>query len=145
MKSMIKEVIDSDRLLSFLNKYITKHFRNKLIILDNASSHRNQRVKDLINQHNKLYSIPYQHYTNAIEQYFSILKNKLHKKKGIGLASLKRNVREAIREINRETYRNIFRGNYDRRKEYEERVSTRIRPINIKTRVGVLNRQRCKR
>jgi transposase len=122
--------IDSDRLLVFLNKYITRRLRNKLIILDNASSHRNQRVKDLVNQHNKLlYSVPYQHYTNAIEQYFSVLKNKLHKKKGIGLTSLKRNVREVIRDINRETYRNIFRGNYDRRKEYEKRVSTRIRPL----------------
>ena len=38
-------------------------YKNKLIILDNASSHRNQLVKDVIN------AIPYQHYTNAIEGY----------------------------------------------------------------------------
>ncbi len=121
--------IDSNRLLAFLRKYITRRFRNKLIILDNASSHRNQRVKDLINQNNTLlYSFPYQHFTNAIEQFFSVLKNKLHKKKGIGLTSLKRNVKEALDEINRNTYQNLFRGNYEREKKYEKKVSTRIRP-----------------
>jgi len=34
------------------------------IILDNASSHRNQLVKDVIKKDNNLlYSVPYQHYT----------------------------------------------------------------------------------
>ena len=32
--------IDSDRLYEFLEKHITKKYKNKLIILDNASSHR---------------------------------------------------------------------------------------------------------
>ena len=50
--------IDSDRLYEFLEKYITKKYKNKLIILDNASNHRNEKIKELLNKHNTLlYSI----------------------------------------------------------------------------------------
>ena len=51
--------IDSERLINFLNKYIVKKYTNKLIILDNASSHRNQNVKNVIQENNNvLYSVP---------------------------------------------------------------------------------------
>ena len=74
--------IDGDRLLAFLEKFLTNKYKNKVIILDNASSHRNERVKELINKNNKLiYSVPYQHYTNSIEMFFSLLKSKLQKNK----------------------------------------------------------------
>jgi len=33
--------IDSNRLIQFLDKFINKKYTDKLIILDNASSHRN--------------------------------------------------------------------------------------------------------
>jgi hypothetical protein len=42
--------------------------------MDNASSHRNENIKKIVNENNNLlYSIPYQHYTNCIENFFSIL------------------------------------------------------------------------
>lgn len=76
--------IDSERLIEFLDTYITNKYKNKLIILDNASSHRNENVKHTIMKNNKLlYSVPYQHYTNAIEMFFSMLKSKLQKKSGL--------------------------------------------------------------
>ena len=41
-------------------------------------------ITKLINKENiLLYSIPYQHFTNAIENYFSILKSKLQKLDGL--------------------------------------------------------------
>jgi len=49
-----KSGIDSDRLYEFLEKYITKKYKNKLIILDNASIHRNEKIKNLLNKHNTL-------------------------------------------------------------------------------------------
>lgn len=56
----------------------------KLIILDNACSHRNETIKELINKDNTLlYSVPYQHFTNAIEHYFCILKLRLQKLEGL--------------------------------------------------------------
>jgi transposase len=73
-------------------------YKEKLIILDNASSHRNQSVKDLINKDNKiLYSVPYQHYTNSIENFFSILKSKLRKTKSLGYDKLQKNIKEVLK------------------------------------------------
>ena len=55
-------------MVDFINEFINVKYKNKLIILDNASSHRNQLVKDAIKKDNNLlYAVPYQHYTNAIE------------------------------------------------------------------------------
>jgi len=79
-----KDGIDTDRLYNFLEKYITNSNKKKLIILDNASCHRNERIKELISKNNiLLYSVPYQHYTNAIEGYFNALKSILQKLEGL--------------------------------------------------------------
>lgn len=83
MKLYRKGGIDTDRLKHFLKKYITRKYKNKLIILDNASSHRNEKIKKLINKKNNLlYTIPYQHFTNTIEGFFNILKSRLQKLEG---------------------------------------------------------------
>ena len=69
-------------MVDFINKFINGKYINKLFILDNASSNRNQLVKDVIKKDNNLlYTVPYQHYTNAIEWYFNVLKTRLQKKK----------------------------------------------------------------
>ena len=71
--------IDSNRMVDFINKFINGKYKNKLIILDNAS-HRNQLVKNVIKKDdNLLYAVPY--HTNAIEGYFNVLKSRLQKKK----------------------------------------------------------------
>ena len=76
-----KSGINADRMVEFLEANITNKFKNKLIILDNASSHRNPKVKEVINKDNHLlYAVPYQHFTNSIENYFSMLKSRLQKK-----------------------------------------------------------------
>lgn len=112
--------IDSERLMEFLQKYITNRYKNKVIIMDNASSHRNENVKKLASVKNKLYySIPYQHYTNAIENFFSILKSKLEKMEGYKYEELKENIQKAIDKIPNSTYKNILRGSYKREEEWE--------------------------
>ena len=114
-----KDGIDSDRLLAFLEKFITNKYKNKVIILDNASSHRNERVKELINKNNKLiYSVPYQHYTNSIEMFFSLLKSKLQKKKGLLYDDLNNNIKETIKTIPDDYYKRILNGTYNRQKDY---------------------------
>ena len=73
--------INTERLVEFLQKFITEKYKNKIIILDNASAHKNDTIRDLVNKHNKLlYSVPYQHFSNAIENYFSMVKTRLYKK-----------------------------------------------------------------
>lgn len=114
--------IDSDRLFNFLEKYITTKFKNKLIILDNACSHRNIKIKELIEKHNNiLYSVPYQHYTNAIEQFFSMLKSHLQKLDGLTYENLNKNILDIINVISKEKYMNIIKGSYDR--NHDDRYS----------------------
>ena len=43
-----------DRLYKFIETNITNKYKNKLIILDNASSHINEKIKTLVNKNNKL-------------------------------------------------------------------------------------------
>ena len=101
--------INTDRLVEFLEHIITSKLKNKLIILDNASSHRNERIKTLVNKHNNiLYAVPYQHFTNSIENYFSMMKSRLQKLNGLTYNNLKENINKVIGEIPKEKYENIF-------------------------------------
>ena len=111
--------INTDRLIDFLEHNITSKIRNKLIILDNASAHRNERIKALVNkQNNILYAVPYQHFTNSIENYFSMLKSRLQKIDGLKYENLKENINKVIGEIPKEKYENIFKGAYERPEKY---------------------------
>jgi hypothetical protein len=119
-----KSGINTDRLVEFLDKYITTKFKHKLIILDNASSHRNERIKELINKHNNiLYSVPYQHFTNSIENYFSMLKSRLQKIDGLTHAKLKENIIKVLKDIPKEKYTNIFKGSYNRDLKYVKKIT----------------------
>jgi len=121
-----KSGINTDRLVEFLEKHITENYKNKLIILDNASSHRNQRIKDLVNKHNNiLYAVPYQHFTNSIENYFSMLKSRLQKLDGLTHTKLKENIENVINKIPKDKYKNIFKGAYERPEKYIPKNKTR--------------------
>ena len=110
-----KSGINADRMVELLEANITNKFKNKLIILDNASSHRNQQIKYLVNKHNNiLYAVPYQHFTNSIENYFSMLKSRLQKLDGLTHTKLKENIENVISKIPKEKYKNIFKGAYER-------------------------------
>ena len=118
--------INTDRLVDFLEEHITGKLKNKLIILDNASSHKNQRIKEVIGKNNNvLYSVPYQHFTNSIENFFSMLKSRLQKKNGLTYLNLKHNIEQVITEIPSEKYENIFKGAYERPEKYVEKNKTR--------------------
>jgi len=115
--------INTDRLIEFLEYNITSKLRNKLIILDNASAHRNERIKALVNKHNNLvYAVPYQHFTNSIENYFSMLKSRLQKLEGLKYENLKENIQKVISEIPKEKYENIFKGAYERPEKYVPKI-----------------------
>jgi transposase len=122
--------IDSDRLYEFLEKHITKKYKNKLIILDNASSHRNEKIKELLNRHNTLlYSVPYQHFTNSIENYFSMMKSRLQKLDGLTHEELKTNINNVIKDIPKDKYENIIKGTYNRTKKYSKKPSNRRKTL----------------
>jgi transposase len=118
--------INTDRLVEFLEHNITSKLKNKLIILDNASSHRNERIKASVNKHNNiLYAVPYQHFTNSIENYFSMMKSRLQKLNGLTYNNLKENINKVINEIPKEKYENIFKGAYERPEKYVPKNKTK--------------------
>jgi len=120
--------IDSERLADFLEANITGKYKNKLIILDNASSHRNAKIKELVNKNNTLlYSIPYQHFTNSIENYFSMMKSKLYKLDGLTHNELKSNITKVIKNIPKDKYENIIKGTYNRTEKFIKNPSNRTR------------------
>lgn len=98
--------------------------------LDDTSSHRNQRIKDLIGKENTiLYAVPYQHFTNLIENYLSMLKARLYKvsEEGEGQKheKLKENITKVISPIPKEKYENIFKGAYKRPEKYVKTTKTK--------------------
>ena len=126
--------INVDRLYNFLEQNITSKYKNKLIILDNASSHRHEKIKELVNKHNNLlYSVPYQHFSNGIELYFSLLKSKLRKLEGLKYNELKKNIKKVIREIPKDNYKNILKGAYERQDYYIKKTSKTKKYKNYKT------------
>ena len=124
-----KDGIDSDGIHDFLEENVTSKYNDKLIILDNASSHRNEKIKELVNEDNTLlYSIPYQHFTNSIENFFSMLKARLQKLEGSTYDELKNNIKKVLKEIPKENYKNIIIGAYERTKKYvKKQLSNRYK------------------
>jgi len=96
-----------------LNKFLSTT-NNKSIILNNANSHKNKQVKNFITKNNSLlYSIPYQHETQAIESFFNILKNRLKQKNSdLSYNNLCLNVQNVISEIPNSFYLNLIKGTY---------------------------------
>jgi len=112
VKYIKKEGIDSNRMVDFINKFINGKYKNKLLILDNASSHRNRLVKDVIKKDNNLlYVVSYQHYINVIE--------------GLTYDELVNNVKDVLDEIPIHIYKNLIKGAYDRNEKYVKIPSTR--------------------
>jgi hypothetical protein len=72
----------------------------------------------------------YQHYTNAIEIFFSILKSRLHKLNGLKYEELNKNIEKVIKEIPKEKYENIIKGTYKKPKIYIKKISNRVKELN---------------
>jgi transposase len=124
--------IDANRLEDFLVKNILAKHKDKLIILDNASSHRNEVIKKIVNENNKLlYSVPYQHFTNAIEGFFNVLKTGLHRKEGLKYEDLKHNIATVVSNIEEVKFRNIFKGAYERTYYTRRKPLKQIKKIYI--------------
>ena len=108
--------IDTLRLIEFL-KELLKNTKNKLIILDNASSHRNDTIKKFIKDsgNDYLHILPYKHYQNAVEQYFNELKYYIKQKQPMNYKKIKESVEYGIKSIKKEHYENYFYNAYDKK------------------------------
>ena len=125
-----------ERLVEFLEKHIFGKYKNHLIILDNAGSHRNNYVKSAIteSENNYLFSVPYTPKTNVIEMFFNQIKHYLKlNKKVLRFDDLKKEVKKAIKKVKRENYKNYFLYAYKKNelRKAKKGVSTLVRKPKI--------------
>ena len=73
--------------------------------------------------------MPYQHFTNSIENYFSMLKSRLQKIDGLTHTKLKETISKVLCEIPKEKYTNIFKGSYNRDLKYVKKISRMTRKL----------------
>ena len=99
--------MNKERLVEFMEKFIFNKYKNHLIVLDNAGSHKNNYVQDaIINSGNDyLFSVPYTPKTNPIEMVFNQLKHYLKlNKKVLRFDEIKLEIRKAFSKIKPENY-----------------------------------------
>ena len=125
-----------ERLVEFLEEFVFRKYKNHLIVLDNAGSHRNNYVKDAITENNNkyLFSVPYTPKTNPIEMFFNQIKHYLKlNKKVLKFDDLKKEVTKAIKKVKRENYKNYFFYAYKKNefRKVKRGISTLIRKPKI--------------
>jgi len=103
--------MNKERLVEFMEKFIFNKYKNHLIVLDNAGSHKNNYVQDAIinSGNNYLFSVPYTPKTNPIEMVFNQLKYYLKlNKKVLKFDEIKVEVRKAFTKIKEDNYKKYF-------------------------------------
>ena len=127
--------MNKERLVEFMEKFIFNKYKNHLIVLDNAGSHKNNYVQDaIINSGNDyLFSVPYTPKTNPIEMVFNQLKHYLKlNKKVLRFDEIKLEVRKAFSKIKPENYKSYFLYSYQKDKlVLPSKKSTRRREPKI--------------
>ena len=88
-----------------------------------------ERTPKAYKVHNTIEKNPYQHFTNSIENYFSMLKSRLQKLYGLTHAELKENIINTITNIPKDKYMSIIKGAYERPEKY---VSNKNKTRKIK-------------
>tara|TARA_B110000285_G_C15129171_1_gene622326 strand:- start:2299 stop:3216 length:918 start_codon:yes stop_codon:yes gene_type:complete len=126
-----------ERFVEFLQEYIFRHYKNHLIVMDNAGSHRNSYVWNAIEKSGNqyLHSIPYTPKTNPIEMWFNQVKHYLKLNKTIlTYPNMKIAIRKAITYVKPINYKNYFSYAYQKEQlKLPTGTSTRRRsPKNYK-------------
>jgi transposase len=104
-----KEGITTDRLIDFLQD-ILRNMRNHLVVMDNAPAHKKQIIKTTVESSgNKLlYTVPYTPRTNAIENWFSVLKHYMKLDRTLTIEEIKQSTIGAIQKIRSHVYLKFF-------------------------------------
>jgi len=100
-----------EKIVEFLEEFVFDKYKNHLIILDNAGSHRNNYVKDAITEsdNNYLFSVPYTPKTNVVEMFFNQIKHYLKlNKKVLRFDELKKEVKKAIKKVKKRKLQKIL-------------------------------------
>lgn len=106
---LIEGSIKTDNFIKFMDE-LNKTNNNYSYLIDNASIHSNKKTKEFfkLNKMNVIYNAPYQSKFNPIEMVFSLLRKELNKKVVKNKTEIDNCVNEFIKNIKKETLKNIF-------------------------------------
>lgn len=118
--------IEHGRLIEFLKPLLKKR-KNRLILMDNASAHRNQLVLQFINKSNNDYVhiIPYNHSQNPIERMFNQLKYYIKKDEPMSFDEIIESIKKASSKITEDNLKNYFNSSLNKTKKEIEETKTR--------------------
>lgn len=125
-----KDGINHNRLIEFLDK-ILNNMKNKLVLMDNASSHRNPDVKKFIKDHENdyVYINPYHHFQNPIEKFFNQLKHYMRKDEPMSYEEIKTSIKNSIKKISKKNLKNYFKSSLRKSKHEIESNKKRYHKI----------------
>ena len=120
------------RLIKFLSK-ITKHRKKRLILMDNASCHRNELVKKFIkkSQNDYVYILPYNHWNNPIEKCFYQLKTYIRRDEPMSYKEIKKSIKKAIKNITKDNLYNYFKSSLIKRDKKDINITKFMRKSKI--------------
>jgi len=105
-----KGAVNAERLVEFINEFITGKYEDNLVIMDNAMFHKSPEVKKAVadSKNTIQYTVPYYPRSNPIEQYFSQMKHYLKKESPVSFADIKKVVEKSIAKVKEQNYNNYF-------------------------------------
>ncbi|NBR62186.1 MAG: hypothetical protein EBT86_11250 [Actinobacteria bacterium] len=105
-----KGAVNAERLVEFINEFITGKYEDNLVIMDNAMFHKSPEVKKAVadSKNTIQYTVPYYPRSNPIEQYFSQMKHYLKKESPISFTDIKKVVEKSIAKVKEQNYNNYF-------------------------------------
>lgn len=119
---------DHVRLIEFIKDTLNQN-KKKLILMDNASSHRNQKVKDFIKQakNDFVYILPYHHFQNPIEKLFNQLKYYMRRDEPMSYDLIKKSVMKSIKYITKGTFVKYFKSSLYKTKKDIKVIKSKYR------------------
>lgn len=118
--------IDHERLIEFLKSILDKR-KNKLVLIDNASSHRNPKVKEFIvnSKNDYIHTLAYHHYLNPIEKAFNQLKHYMKQDEPMSFDDLGKSIKKSIKKISNKNLMNYFTSSLKKTKKDIEESKTK--------------------
>jgi len=118
---------DHARLIEFLDG-ILKNKTGKIILMANASCHRNQLVKDFItkSKNDYVHILAYNHSQNPIEAYFNQLKHYIRKEEPMSYDNINGAITKCICLIDKKSYINYFNASLKKTKKKSNKMKSRF-------------------
>ena len=108
---LCEDSMNSNHFNNFVTELTKKiNIEKKCLFMDNASIHKNKKLKEIINEKNLnvIYNIAYKSEFNPIEYVNNMVRNRLHNNKNGTIDELHKIIKNFSKENNKEKFNNIY-------------------------------------